>query len=177
TARVPMAVRAMLEQNGVELMEYSDVASYLKNYTTNETLLFNAASTNYALALAARSNAKFTLKEGEDPIQLLKSIKSEHEIACLKQSHAKDGVAMVRFQMRLEAALAAGETVSELMVAGWLEELRLAQPLCIGESFNTIAAYGPNAAMMHYGATAENHATLQKKGFLLVDSGAQFLDK
>ena len=176
TARVPAAVRSMLEQNGVELQEYSDVTKYLASYAQQETLLLNGATTNYALALAAKGNAHLTVKEGEDPIQMLKGVKSDHEIACLKQSHAKDGVAMVRFQMRLEAALAAGETVTELMVADWLKELRLAQPLCIGESFNTIAAYGANAAMMHYAATPKSHATLQTKGYLLVDSGAQFLD-
>ena len=40
----------------------------------------------------------------------------------------------------------------------------------------TIAAYGPNAAMMHYHATEEDHAKLEKKGFLLVDSGATYMD-
>ncbi len=44
------------------------------------------------------------------------------------------------------------------------------------ESFGTIAAYGGNAAMMHYHATPEDHAVLEKKGFLLVDSGATYMD-
>ena len=44
------------------------------------------------------------------------------------------------------------------------------------ESFGTIAAYGGNAAMMHYHATEEDHAKLERKGFLLVDSGATYLD-
>ena len=30
--------------------------------------------------------------------------------------------------------------------------------------------------MMHYHATPEDHAVLQRKGFLLVDSGATYLD-
>ena len=42
--------------------------------------------------------------------------------------------------------------------------------------FGTIAAYGGNAAMMHYHATEEDHAKLERKGFLLVDSGATYLD-
>ena len=42
-------------------------------------------------------------------------------------------------------------------------------------SFPTIAGYGPNAAMMHYEATPESHAVLEPKGFLLVDSGGQYL--
>ena len=30
--------------------------------------------------------------------------------------------------------------------------------------------------MMHYHATEEDHAKLERKGFLLVDSGATYLD-
>ena len=44
------------------------------------------------------------------------------------------------------------------------------------ESFGTIAAYGGNAAMMHYHATEEDHAKLERKGFLLVDCGGTYLD-
>ncbi|RXD24945.1 M24 family metallopeptidase, partial [Acinetobacter baumannii] len=37
-------------------------------------------------------------------------------------------------------------------------------------------AYGANAAMMHYNPTKENCTKLDKKGFLLIDSGGQYLD-
>ena len=42
-------------------------------------------------------------------------------------------------------------------------------------SFDTISAYGANAAMMHYSATPEDHATLAPEGMLLVDSGGHYL--
>lgn len=44
------------------------------------------------------------------------------------------------------------------------------------DSFAVIAAYGANAAMMHYHPTPENHAVLQRKGFLLLDTGGQYVD-
>ena len=56
-----------------------------------------------------------------------------------------------------------------------LAEERAKMPENKGESFDTIAGYGPNAAMMHYGPTAEKSDMLQKKGFLLIDSGGQYL--
>ena len=56
------------------------------------------------------------------------------------------------------------------------DRLYAAQDKFIVESFGTIAAYGGNAAMMHYHATEEDHAKLERKGFLLVDSGATYLD-
>ena len=49
------------------------------------------------------------------------------------------------------------------------------QVCVIGDYLNR-AAYGGNAAMMHYHATPEDHAVLQRKGFLLVDSGATYMD-
>ena len=46
----------------------------------------------------------------------------------------------------------------------------------MGESFDTIAGYKKHGAIVHYSATPESDVTLQPKGFLLLDSGAQYLD-
>ena len=48
--------------------------------------------------------------------------------------------------------------------------------ICVIGDYINRTAYGGNAAMMHYHATPENHAALEKKGFLLVDSGATYMD-
>ena len=42
-------------------------------------------------------------------------------------------------------------------------------------SFATIAAYGPNAAIVHYEPTQECNALLEPRGFLLLDCGGQYL--
>ena len=42
-------------------------------------------------------------------------------------------------------------------------------------SFDTISAYGPNAAMMHYEATPESYAMVKPEGMYLVDSGGQYM--
>ena len=57
-----------------------------------------------------------------------------------------------------------------------LHKYRSAQDKFLVESFGTIAAYGANAAMMHYHATEEDHAPLERKGFLLVDCGGTYMD-
>ena len=46
----------------------------------------------------------------------------------------------------------------------------------MGESFDTIAGYGEHAAIVHYEATPETDIPLRPRGFLLLDSGAQYLD-
>ena len=106
----------------------------------------------------------------------MKGVKNEVELAHTREAHLRDGVAMVRFQIELENRLAAGEELTELTIDEILHKYRSAQDKFLTESFGTIAAYGPNAAMMHYHATEEDHAKLEKKGFLLVDSGATYMD-
>ena len=83
---------------------------------------------------------------------------------------------MARLQMCLEEKLAAGETVSETDVGELLVDFRKEQEGYMEDSFAVIAAYGANAAMMHYHPTPENHAVLQRKGFLLLDTGGQYVD-
>ena len=47
-------------------------------------------------------------------------------------------------------------------------------PDCLDLSFETICAYGPNAAMCHYAPTENNCAKVEPKGFFLIDSGGQY---
>ena len=46
----------------------------------------------------------------------------------------------------------------------------------IGESFNTISAYGPNAAMAHYMPSENAEVPIEPHGFYLVDSGGQYYE-
>ena len=176
TARVTPEARAELEANGVTLAEYDDVLPCLAAETEPQTVLAETATVNYAVYQVLEQNAALTVKDGTDPLLLMKGVKNETELAHTKQAHIRDAVAMVRFQMELESRLAAGETLTELTVDEILHKYRSAQDKFIVESFGTIAAYGGNAAMMHYHATPEDHAVLEKKGFLLVDSGATYMD-
>ena len=105
------------------------------------------------------------MKDAADPLLPMKGVKNPTELAHLRQAHIRDGVAMVRFQMELEQRLADGEQLSELTIDEILHKHRSAQDKFLTESFGTIAAYGPNAAMMHYHATEEDHAKLERRGF------------
>ena len=46
----------------------------------------------------------------------------------------------------------------------------------MGESFDTIAGYKEHGAIVHYEATPATDVPLKPEGFLLLDSGAQYLD-
>ena len=112
---------------------------------------------------------------GEGLVSSLKSIKNDAEIEGFRKAMIRDGVAMVKFLHWLKPAVeAGGET--ELSIDRKLTALRAEQPLYRGLSFDTIAAYGPHGAIVHYEATPESDVVLEPKGLLLLDSGAQYQD-
>ena len=65
---------------------------------------------------------------------------------------------------------------TELSIDQKLYEFRSAQENFQGISFDTIAGYQEHGAIVHYEATEETAATLKPEGFLLLDSGGQYLD-
>ncbi len=110
-----------------------------------------------------------------DPIPAMKSIKNHAEIEGFRRAMIRDGVAMVKFLRWLKPAVEAGKE-TELSIDRKLTALRAEQNLYRGLSFDTIAAYGPHGAIVHYEATPESDAVLEPKGLLLLDSGAQYQD-
>ena len=175
-ARVTPEAKAELEANGVTLADYDSILDVMAAETEPQTVLAESATVNYAVYQVLENNPALTVKDAADPLLAMKGVKNEVELAHLRESHLRDAVAMVRFQIELENRLATGETLTELTVDEILHKYSSADDKFLVESFGTIAAYGGNAAMMHYHATPEDHAVLQRKGFLLVDSGATYMD-
>ena len=175
-ARVTPEAKAELEANGVTLADYDSILDAMAAETEPQTVLAESATVNYAVYQVLENNPALTVKDAADPLLAMKGVKNEVELAHLRECHLRDAVAMVRFQIELENRLASGETLTELTVDEILHKYRSANDKFLVESFGTIAAYGGNAAMMHYHATPEDHAVLQRKGFLLVDSGATYMD-
>ena len=175
-ARVTPEAKAELEANGVTLADYDSILDAMAAETEPQTVLAESATVNYAVYQVLENNPALTVKDAADPLLAMKGVKNEVELAHLRECHLRDAVAMVRFQIELENRLAAGETLTELTVDEILHKYRSANDKFLVESFGTIAAYGGNAAMMHYHATPEDHAVLQRKGFLMVDSGATYMD-
>ena len=175
-ARVTPEAKAELEANGVTLADYDSILDGMAAETEPQTVLAESATVNYAVYQVLENNPALTVKDAADPLLAMKGVKNEVELAHLRETHLRDAVAMVRFQIELENRLASGEELTELTVDEILHKYRSADDKFLVESFGTIAAYGGNAAMMHYHATPEDHAVLEKKGFLLVDSGATYMD-
>ena len=175
-SRLSKDAEALLADAGVRVMGYTDMPGFLRDNREQQTVLADPASLNAALYNAVTENPAYTIVEGADPIAMLKAVKNDTEIACTKKAHIRDGVAMVRAQMEMEKRLAAGEQLRETDIDTILHKYRSAGENFLVESFSTIAAYGPNAAMMHYAPVAGSDALIEGRGYLLVDSGATYYD-
>ena len=170
--KITQEVNEYLQEQQVSLRKYDEAESFLNSFT-GENILIDPKKTNYAIYSAINPACKVV--RGESPVTLLKAIRNEQEIAGIHHAMQRDGVALVRFLKWLEQSVPSGKE-TELSVDRKLHEFRAAQPLYIGESFDTIAGYKEHGAIVHYSATEESDVTLQSKGFLLLDSGAQYLD-
>ena len=170
--KITQEVNEYLQEQQVSLRKYDEAESFLNSFA-GENILIDPKKTNYAIYSAINPACKVV--RGESPVTLLKAIRNEQEIAGIHHAMQRDGVALVKFLKWLEASVLSGKE-TELSVDRKLHEFRAAQPLYMGESFDTIAGYKEHGAIVHYSATEESDVTLQSKGFLLLDSGAQYLD-
>ncbi len=170
--KLPREVTEHLAGYAIALHPYEAITGFLSRLQ-GQTVGLQPGQTNYALSTALGATT-CTIREIPSPVALLKAVRNEQEIAGIHAAMQRDGVALVRFLMWLEQAVQSGET--EMSIDRKLHELRAAQPLYMGESFDTIAGYGAHGAIVHYEATPETDTALLPRGFLLLDSGAQYLD-
>ena len=163
-------VMTYLKAEGVEVAPYEDVKNGLKDYFEYNILL-DPEEVNYTLYKAVTRE----IVEEESPVKRMKTVKNATEIAGFRSAMLKDGIAMVKFLRWLKPAVESGGQ-SEISVDEKLTSLRAERPLYRDISFDTIAGYQTHGAIVHYEATPETDMALKPEGFLLLDSGAQYLD-
>ena len=159
-----------LKELGVRVEDYKQVKEGLKHYL-EYNILMDPEEMNYTLF----HQVKRPIVEDALPVKTLKIVKNETEIAGFRRAMVRDGVAMVKLLKWLQEAVPQG-MVTEMLVDKILTAFRAEQDHFRGLSFDTIAGYQEHGAIVHYGATTETDVVLQPEGFLLLDSGAQYLD-
>ena len=107
------------------------------------------------------------------PIILLKSIKNANEIRGAKIAHQKDGLAMASFFSWLEDNW---KGLDEISAKRKLHYFRSLQKGFIGESFETISAFGENSSIIHYSTLRKNPNKIHSDNLYLIDSGGQYLE-
>ncbi|MBB3188255.1 aminopeptidase P family protein [Microbacter margulisiae] len=171
--KISLNVADTLSDEGVKVEPYNAVFEYVNHLHVGEKIWIDKAKTNYALFQEIPAHCQIIV--AQSPAFYLKSIKNEIELNGTREAMIKDGVALIRFFMWLEQEVHSGE-LSELSIADRLRNFRAEQSLFQGESFGTIAGYQEHGAIVHYSASEKTNATLRPEGFLLLDSGAQYLD-
>ena len=175
TQKVRAEVLAHLNDAGVDVLPYD---GWKKLFTERKKMTVGKVCVTRSMncgVISFLENHEIEFAFAESPIPALRAIKNEVEIAGFRRAMERDGVAMVKFLSRLDARVAEGG-FTEVDVDLMLTELRAQGERYLSLSFGTIAAYGPNAAIVHYEAEAESAATIEARGLLLLDSGAQYED-
>lgn len=164
---------AYLKENQIATRPYDDIYSYVKELPSDVCVLMNGSTVNYRITASLKP--EITVVDKPNPTELMKAVKNPVEVDNTRKAHIKDGVAFTRFMYWLKTNI--GKIpMTEISASDYLEQCRRAQENFIDLSFDTICAYGPNAAMMHYAATPESDAKLKPEGFLLVDSGGHYFE-
>lgn len=178
--KITPEVACYLKENNIYTLSYADITDALKAYKA-ETLLLDPNTSNWNLLASLPESCKVV--EHSSLIAPMKAVKNEAEIRGFRQAMIRDGVAMVKFLRWLKQTMTDCQLSpvncqlpTEMDVDRKLTALRAEQPLFRDISFDTIAAYGPHGAIVHYEATPETDVKLEPKGLLLLDSGAQYQD-
>jgi Xaa-Pro aminopeptidase len=171
--KVSVTVKEELESDKVVVFDYEAIEQEIATISGKGSIIIDPEKTNVCLYRAVPE--AYEIVEMPNITSTLKAVKNSTEIKNLRNSHIKDGVALVKFHIWLDKNLGK-ERITEITVAEKLKEFRSQQELSMGPSFDTIAGYKEHAAMMHYKAVPGVEYTLENQGMLLIDSGGQYLD-
>lgn len=165
------AVKGMAAECGITIRPYEDVYAYAATIPENSTVLLDKRKVNYRITNALSETVHIVSKA--NPSQLMKAIKNEIELENTRKAHLLDGIAVTKFMYWLKKNV--GKIpMDEVSVSDYLQSLREQMEGYRDISFDTIAGYNANAAMMHYKAEPDTAAKLEPQGMLLVDSGGHY---
>ncbi|HEY3370986.1 MAG TPA: aminopeptidase P family protein [Prolixibacteraceae bacterium] len=173
STKLPADLREKLEGEGIQIRAYGELPAYLCKLSANTSILIDPDRTNHAILKNIPDSCQVI--EGLSIPCKLKAIKTEDEIRNIRQSMRKDGVAMLEFLFWLKNNLG-NIPVNEYTVAEKLMEFRARQPGYKGISFFPIVGYKEHGAIVHFHVSPQNALPIEPDGFLLFDSGGQYLD-
>lgn len=160
-------------KNGVEVRDYFEIYEDMERVSNSNIIMMDLNKVNYTIF--KKLNTEIKVINRSNPSTIMKACKNKVELENLRNSHVKDGVAVTKFMYWLKNSIGK-EEITEMSATQKLESFRKEQELYIEPSFDTIAAYESNAAMMHYKSTPETDRRLEAKNLFLVDSGGQYFD-
>ncbi|MCL2840103.1 MAG: aminopeptidase P family protein [Defluviitaleaceae bacterium] len=165
---------AKLTFQGFTMHGYDTLPAFLNELKTTQ-LYYNPTNTNVLLTEAIPQDIQISNNATQDIVRNLKCIKTEVEIANIRNAFVKEGVVLVKTIKWLEETIATGKPLIEGDVVRTLQKFRAEQAHYISDSFSTISAHGANAAQAHYNSGAEG-SSIKPDNFYLLDTGGNYLD-
>lgn len=165
--------KELYAEENVEIKDYRKLDKFLSKLGKKDDLVFDPSKTNYHIYNQIPSRVNLIEQPGF--ATEAKSHKSSTEVEGFREAMVQDGAALVEFLCWLERSVGA-EKLSEISVAAKLVSYRQKRKNFISESFAPIVAYKDHGAIVHYGATPETDSAIFANGFLLLDTGAQYLN-
>jgi Xaa-Pro aminopeptidase len=174
-AKIPAALQASLQADGVQLAPYAAFGQALAALDANATVLIDPRRVTHGTRQALPASARVI--EAVNPSTLAKSRKSDSEADHVRATMEQDGAALCEFFAWLEQTLAdpARAPLTEVDIDTHITAARARRPGFVSPSFSTIAGFNANGSIMHYRATQGACATIVGDGLLLIDSGGQYL--
>lgn len=160
-------IREYLRKNNVMQKDYDSVYSVVSGLPENARVICDFEKTNYMLVKTLGKRAV----NRSDFVGEMKCVKSSAEIENIKRAYILENTALIKTFYGIYNGAA---IKTETDVCSEIEKNRSAAKEYMYPSFETIAAYGKNAAMMHYAPRKETAAKIQKQGMLLIDTGGQY---
>ena len=171
--KIPSELKSQMESEGIAFKDYEDVLESVKLCDHDSVFLIDPARTNYRLY--DEINRDHVVVLGQNVSTDLKARKNETELSGMRSAMERDCAALVNFNYWLETSFGK-EEIDELICMQKLADFRSEQDLFYGESFNTIAGYAGNGAVIHYASNEKTNKKIGDENFFLLDSGGQYFD-
>lgn len=176
----PEQVKSYLRSQNVEIVGYSSFTDALKGLGDDVVKIFSSDQATAKNYMAAGPNILPDPTTG-GTLNLMKAKKNSVELDGFRRACAEDAKAWKKLLEYLRVNIVEKDPqeyilnpLTEYDIAEKLIEFRRESEDYRGESFEPIVAYAANGALPHYTATKESCSVIRQRGFLLIDSGAQY---
>ena len=151
-----------------------NIENIFSKIKSSEIVGLDFSTTTYFFLNILEKN-KLKYKNIKNPIILSKATKNKTEQIGAYNANIRDGVSITRFIYWLKNEMDV-ELTNEISASNHLKSLRIKNELFHSLSFDTISAFGKNAALPHYRVDELSNAKFKQNNIYLVDSGAQYYD-
>ncbi|PRC91868.1 aminopeptidase P family protein [Solimicrobium silvestre] len=170
--KIPAELQSALAAQHIHCRDYQQITSALAELPSNSTLLVEPRRVTLGILESCPASVKKI--DAINPSTFLKSRKSSAEVQHIRNTMEQDGAALCEFFAWFDNTIGK-QVITEMDVDTQICAARAKRPDFVSPSFGTIAGFNANGAMPHYHATPESNTVIEGNGFLLIDSGGQYL--